>query len=553
MDEEFLRRACLILRRIHSRASFVEVANEILRCAVQSSNSHHGSFVRVDWNTRKLKIVATAGKVWTPERADLQLGVGKGITGYVAESGETYSSDDVRTDVHYVPVLETVVSELAIPVKVDGRVWGIINLDSDKVGHYNRTTILRMELLAEMVASAIEFRLQTERERNLTASLAEAEKLSTMGHLVAGIAHEVNNPLASILGCAELFSGSTGNTEVDRSMEVIRQQAKRAGDLVKQLLSFARVRRPEDLATASMNKVVRESLDLVSPVIRLSSVSLKSNLPEEDVLCRMNSTQIQQILLNLLTNAEQAIQEAGVTGGEVSVSLKTTETHCHIHIRDNGPGIDERTQAKIFEPFFTTKETGKGTGLGLSISKDIAHFHGGDLVCESKVGEGCQFTLSVPLCQQSDAAETGEGSATVIQQSRSPRGNIHPRVLIVDDEAPIRWMLKRLFTPLARTLKIAGSAEEGLAFAEGNEFDLVISDFHLPGIDGIEMFHQLAHMNIKRFILITGDSSSSRINRFRGLENVAVMEKPFELEELVEQALQDLDLPAAQDPLALSS
>lgn len=543
MDEDFLRRACLILRRIHSRASFVEVANDILRCAVHSSSSHHGSFVRVDWNTKRLRIVATAGKVWTPERADLQLEVGMGITGHVAQSGNTYASDDVQADEHYVSVLETVVSELAVPVKVDGRVWGIINLDSDQTSHYDQTTILRMELLAEMVASAIEFRLQTERERNLTASLAEAEKLSTMGHLVAGIAHEVNNPLASIQGCAELFSGTTGNPEVDMSMKVIRQQAKRAGDLVKQLLSFARMRRPEDLETVSMNDVVRESLDLVSPVIRLSSVTLNRLLPEDDVICRLNRTQIQQILVNLIMNAQHAIHDAGIEGGLITVELESTDAYCRVHVRDNGPGIDKLTLEKIFDPFFTTKETGKGTGLGLSISRDIAQFHQGDLICETEFGNGCQFTLTIPLSCLSEDAEDVAAPCNGLDAGLVERSPIQPRVLVVDDEAPIRWMLKRLFTPLARELTIAGTAEDALRAGETAVFDLVISDFHLPGIDGIEMFHILrGRMDLKRFILITGDSSSPRINHFRDIENVDVMEKPFELEDLVRVSTHDLDL-----------
>jgi signal transduction histidine kinase len=537
MDEDFLRRACAILRKIHARASFEEVAKEILECAVESSGSQYGSFVRVDWGHKKLRIVATAGQSWTEERFGLELSVGHGITGHVASTGETYKSDRVKSDPIYITVLDAVASELAVPVKIEGRVWGIINLDSDQIAHYDNTTVLRIELLAEMVASSIDFRLQTEREQKLTYSLTEAEKLSTMGHLVAGIAHEVNNPLAAILGCAQLFEGKTGNQELDESMSLIRTQAKRAGDLVRQLLAFAHMGSPDDREVVSLAEVVREAIDLVIPHLRVSGVSILSRVEDESLLGEVNRTQIQQVLVNLITNAQQALTTVGLRDGRIWVELEKVSDRVEIRVIDNGPGISTETRQKIFEPFFTTKESGKGTGLGLSISRDIALFHHGDLSCCSTPGLGSEFILNLPVF--AGDLISAEEIRTIVPQPQGP-GSLKPSILIIDDEAPIRWMLQRLFTNHARTLALAGSAEEAVALWQEGPFDLVISDFHLPGKDGIELYEMLGGPDLNRFVLITGNSSSPRVCHFGENSNVEVIDKPFELENLIDRSVRNL-------------
>lgn len=537
MNKDFLSLACSILRKIHARASFEEVAKEILEGAVESSNSQYGSFVRVDWRKRKLRIVATTGQSWTQERSEFELSVGQGITGHVASSGESYRSNDIKKDPIYIKVFDEVASELTVPVKVGGRVWGIINLDSDQTGHYDDTTVLRIELLAEMVASSIDFRLQTERERKLTSSLAEAEKLSTMGHLVAGIAHEVNNPLAAILGCAQLFEGHTGNADLDASMAMIRTQAKRAGDLVRQLLAFARMGRPDDREILNLAEMVREAIDLVIPHLRVSGVPVECRIMDESLLAEVNRTQIQQVLVNLVTNAQQAMSGAGQRDGRIRIELEKVAERAEIRVIDNGPGIPPETRQKIFDPFFTTKESGKGTGLGLSISRDIALFHHGALTCLSHPGEGCEFSLTLPIYA---GDLTPVHDTTRITPPPMEPEMYKPSLLIVDDEAPIRWMLKRLFTSYAGTLALAASAEEAVEMWQDGPFDLVISDFHLPGKDGIELYELLGGQDLTRYVLITGNSSSPRVCQFGENPNVEVIDKPFELENLIDRSVRQL-------------
>ncbi|MEM9281838.1 MAG: ATP-binding protein [Verrucomicrobiota bacterium] len=548
MDEEFLRKAISILRKIQSRAPFRHICNEILKGAVADSKSGYGSFVRIDAEEQRLRIVATAGKSWTEERSDLKLEIGIGITGQVASTGKTYRCDNVAEDPHYVRVLDEVVSELAIPVKVDGEVWGIINLDSDREAHYDASCVLRMQLLAEMVASAIEFRLQMDRERDLSKSLVEAEKLSAMGHLVAGIAHEVNNPLASILGCAELLQDSTQPGEVKTAVEVISTQAQRAGNLVKQLLAFSRMGGEEDRDITDIADLLKEVEDLVAPSLRVSRVRLEVVLPDSSVSAFLNRVQIQQILVNLINNAAHAINDAEIEKGSIRIETQTTEETVAITVQDNGPGLVPGTEHQLFDRFFTTKEKGQGTGLGLSISRDIAHAHEGELTCHSVPGKGCQFTLQLPVTHSPSPTEEKPAHRPLVQN-----GHTKPKVLIVDDEAPIRWMLKKLLSPKAELLRDASDAEEGFVFCRDHSFDIIISDFHLPGMDGIDLYHQIDRQHLKRFILITGDSSSPRIANFAERNGVTVLEKPFSLEDIVEAVEEEGSNESKTRDVALSS
>ncbi|MEM7697315.1 MAG: ATP-binding protein [Verrucomicrobiota bacterium] len=549
METEFLRNATAILRKIHSRAPLRHIFDEILDGAVRHSQADYGSFIRIDRDDSRLRIAATSGNSWTPERSDLALEVGAGITGRVATTGETYCCDDVSTDPFYVTVLEEVASELALPVKVDGRVWGIINLDSDEKAHFDSHCILQMELLAEMVASAIEYRIHVDRERDLSKSLIEAEKHSTMGHLVAGIAHEVNNPLASILGCAEILQTSGDEDERKEAAAMISTQARRAGDLVKQLLAFSRRDPEENKELCSVEGLLAEVKDLVLPALRVSGVELKIDAPSSAISTRMNRVQIEQILVNLITNATHAIIGEGIVDGMIRISAEKISHHLEISVSDNGPWLLPGTEHQIFQPFFTTKEKGKGTGLGLSIARDIAHTHSGNLVCESVRGEGCTFTLSLPGAEDSAPQEITE-----VDRAEESTPIQTPRLLIVDDEAPIRWMLKKLLLPMTDLLLDAPDAEAGADFAREQEFDVVISDFHLPGMDGIELYEQVRNSKLKQFVLITGNSSSPRVQSFAGQENVVVLEKPFNLHELVDLIRSDhSDTDRQRSDLALSS
>ncbi|MDF1658612.1 MAG: hybrid sensor histidine kinase/response regulator [Verrucomicrobiales bacterium] len=384
-----------------------------------------------------------------------------------------------------------------------------------------------MELLAEMVASAIGFRLQMEREKELSASLMEAEKHSSMGHLVAGIAHEVNNPLTAILGCAELLAQESEDPATANSMQVICSQAKRAGDLVKQLLSFARISSPEDRETLTISRLINEVDEMVRPSIKMSGIYFEAFTEEVGLVCEVNRIQIQQILINLVNNAEQAISSSSISRGRITIAARGNGDCILIEVRDNGPGLKAGTLKRIFDPFFTTKEEGKGTGLGLSISRDIALSHGGELSCQTPVKGGCVFTLSVPRLSENQSR-----MKLPVKSLKKAKSTANLRLLIIDDEAPIRWMLKRLLSPCTELCRVAESAEEALELSSEHDFNVVVSDFHLPGLDGIEFYEQVSGGKFEQFVIITGDASSPRLTTFEQHGNVEILEKPFDLAEI---------------------
>ncbi|MEM1442005.1 MAG: hybrid sensor histidine kinase/response regulator, partial [Verrucomicrobiota bacterium] len=234
--------------------------------------------------------------------------------------------------------------------------------------------------------------------------------------------------------------------------------------------------------------------------------------------------------------------------GIVRISAQKVADFVEISVSDNGPGLLPGVEGQLFEPFFTTKEKGKGTGLGLSIAREIAHSHKGDLVCQSTQGEGCIFTLKLP------AAGNEVGERGSFEDSSDTADSVaRPKLLIVDDEAPIRWMLKKLLHPMTEVLFDAPDAEAGANFAEDHDFDIIISDFHLPGMDGIELYDRVRKPNLKQFVLITGDSSSPRVQSFSENEDVIVLEKPFDLKKITALIQGGCREESLSDDVALSS
>ncbi len=529
-ESHFIRSATALFELTQSDLPLEEVAIGLLDLLLQETHSDHGSFLRVNPDTAELVILASAGPDWERPLTAGRLFVGQGITGAVARFGKTYVSNDVSKDAAYVRVLSSVKSEACAPIKIRGQVWGVLNVDSNETGHYHDQHISKIEMMAAMVASAIDFRERIQKEKELTKSLVESDKLSAMGQLVAGLAHELNNPLAAIQGTAELFKDNS-DPEFGDALKLIRKQARRAGNLVKQLLAFARMEAFEDRSVENIGPVLEDALELIRPQLACEGVSLETWIPDSDSLqVELNVTQIQQVIINLVTNAQQAICSAGIEDGYVSVVMEPGEDRVALRVSDNGPGMEKKTLDSIFTPFFTTKEKGKGTGLGLSITRDIIRDHGGELSVQSQPGEGTSFSIVFPLSQKKtrSAAEAGA--------DRSEKREVHfPNLLIIDDEQSIRWMLNRLFEPVTNRLVIVSSAEEALAHAEDTSFDVVISDFHLPGMDGIEFVETIDEKwdTDSRFILITGDASSARVDKFRDRENCRVVEKPFELKDLL--------------------
>ncbi|OYV67929.1 MAG: hypothetical protein B7Z72_08995, partial [Gemmatimonadetes bacterium 21-71-4] len=263
--------------------------------------------------------------------------------------------------------------------------------------------------------------------RRLQEHLIQSAKLSAIGQLIAGVAHELNNPLASVLGFADyLVEDSAVPPRLAEPLRVIQQEAQRAASIVKNLLTFAR-RQGRDRRPLAIGTVLERTAALLRNQLLALNVALEmevdADLPDVDG----NLNELQQVFLNLANNAAQAVASTErPDGGHLTVHAHRWLEGVAVEVTDDGPGIPEPMQQRVFEPFFTTKPEGEGTGLGLSICQGIVREHGGRLTLRSTPGRGATFTVELPAAAQEPAAAAAEGRSTAVG-----------RILVVDDEPHI--------------------------------------------------------------------------------------------------------------------
>jgi signal transduction histidine kinase len=234
------------------------------------------------------------------------------------------------------------------------------------------------------------------------AQLVQSEKMAAFGQLGAGIAHEVKNPLAGILGCAQIALRKVEESSLKKNLELIEKETRRCKTIVENLLKFARKDKVR-LEAVDMNQVVKDAVAIVNHQLELHKVKLSCKLIEDVPYIMGNSNQLQQVLMNLMINAQQAMEGQA---GSIAVSTRMAQDdRIEVKVSDTGPGIPEEMWQRIFEPFFTTKPGGKGTGLGLSVSYGIIKEHKGDIHVESRVGEGCTFVITIPIVKEKGTFE----------------------------------------------------------------------------------------------------------------------------------------------------
>ena len=367
----------------------------------------------------------------------------------------------------------------------------------------------------------------TERRR-LELQLLQAEKLSAIGQLVAGVAHELNNPMTSIKGFAELLLRRKDLDEDARSdLGYINSQAERAARIVTNLLTFAREHQPQRVLV-DVNKVIDDTLSLHTYHLRVDNVKVQRQFDPELPPTIADPYQLQQVFLNLIGNAHQAMAER--SGGILSVITKRVGDEIMIHIGDTGPGIPEHLLARIFDPFFTTKPVGKGTGLGLSICYNILHDHGGKIWVDSVSNEGTTFHLMMPVAVgDSDLLITDDGPGVDIANGRAYR------ILVVDDEDGVAEVIQRLLADLGHSIRVVNSGEAALEAVTQQPFDLILSDVKMPGMNGFQLYRALqqrAPELARRFIFITGDTMSPATQTAMSQIGNPVIAKPFSAKKL---------------------
>ena len=369
-------------------------------------------------------------------------------------------------------------------------------------------------------------------ERELRVRLMESDRLAAVGELVAGVAHEVNNPLSSISAFAQLLLRETTLSASQReSIDVIRTETTRASQVVKDLLAFARRSEPQR-APLDVNAVVARTVRMRQYQFTEASVRLETDLADDLPSVIGDARQLQQVCLNLLTNAVQAMSTRG--GGDLRVRSYAIEGRVRLEVSDTGTGISPDVRAHIFEPFFTTKREGEGTGLGLSVSYGIVTAHGGTIEVTETSATGTIFRVTLPSVSSppSDADGLGEPTRFTL---RSPLAGI--RLLFVDDEPSLRSGMEAFGAMRGFSVVVAADGAAALEAARASGVDAVVCDLRMPGMDGYAFHEQLRIERpglAARTVFITGDvvTSASR----GSVSRQPVLTKPFSFDK-IEEAL----------------
>ncbi len=380
-------------------------------------------------------------------------------------------------------------------------------------------------------------RIAAELEQQRQA-MAQSEKMSALGSLLANVSHELNNPLSVVIGQSDLLKELAPNESVANRAERIKGAAERCARIVRTFLAMARQKPPEKNVFLAREPIM-EALGLVEYGLKTSGVDISVNVDENLPYLLGDTTQIGQVLSNLLVNAQQALNERPqprkITYG---ARLSASGNDVVISVADNGPGVSSDSASRIFEPFYTTKPEGSGTGIGLAIAHNIAVAHGGGLrlLEDSEMG-GATFELRLPVYQQTSAV-TAELEVEAIQAERKKNN-----VLVVDDEMDVAQTVADHLELCGYRCVVADSASSALSIMGDGSFDAILSDLRMPEIDGAE-FLEIAETRWpgvgNKFGFFTGDSLSPGANRFLSNTAAPYIEKPFTrpiLKKLVEDIL----------------
>jgi signal transduction histidine kinase/CheY-like chemotaxis protein len=368
-------------------------------------------------------------------------------------------------------------------------------------------------------------------QRHFQSKLLQTEKMAALGQLVSGIAHELNNPLTAIMGYAQLLLGRGQSSAPLKEAERIYQEAERARRIVKNLLFFARETKPERLR-ANLNEIVERTLALRSYELKIENISVECALAPNLATTLADPYQLQQVFLNLLLNAEQALLHSH-GGGHVSIrTYQPTSRSVAFEVADDGPGVPAEIASRIFDPFFSTKAPGEGTGLGLSIAYGIVKQHRGDIYFENQPSGGARFIVDLPLISAVEPESAREFPPRELKHIKVGAS----RILVVEDEASVANLIADVLTEEGHQVEFTLDSQDGLARLSRGHFDAILCDLRMPRLDGQGFYDVLVKAGSPmkdRILFITGDILAPRTRDFLEPRKLPHLDKPFLVEELV--------------------
>jgi signal transduction histidine kinase/CheY-like chemotaxis protein len=391
------------------------------------------------------------------------------------------------------------------------------------------------------------------KSRQVQSKLLQTEKMAALGQLVSGIAHELNNPLTAIMGYAQLLLGHGLLPQQLSEASKVFQEAERARRIVKNLLYFARENKPERIRV-DLNEIVERTLALRSYELKVENIAVECQLAPGLPETVGDPYQLQQVVLNLLMNAEQALLQER---GQGQVWIRTSALpggKISLEVSDDGPGIPPEIASRIFDPFFTTKASGMGTGLGLSIVYGIVQQHNGEVSFENRPGAGVKFVMELPVIS---IFSESQAPPAALAAPAGEASTISPgRILVVEDEPTIAQLIADVLREEGHQVEPVLDSQEGLTRISRAHFDLVICDLRMPRLDGPAFYQALVSAGSpvqNRMIFVTGDTLAPRTVEFLEGHNRPYLAKPFLVEELklavhrmLEQIYREAGSPQAQ-------
>lgn len=533
--------------------SIQDLLGHVLERTMRAVRASIGSIMLLDRDRQVLRLAVARGL--DDVDPGVEVALGEGVAGKVAEAGEPVLVEDIETDPRFGRANHPrygAGSFVCLPLRVGDRVVGVVNLarkelsigHSSKPAAFSSTDFQFLNTLITYMAYAVDNARLLEETRDATRRLqdlvedqklrltlaqqemVQAAKLSALGQLVAGVAHELNNPLTVLVGAAELLGGDEIPEGLRSRLERMHRAADRAARIVQDLLTFAR-RRPLQRERIDLAALLDQVLEVTAGELALARVRIEKEVQPGLPTVWADSTQLQQVLINLVTNAAHAM--AQVDGDRcLQCSIRTgSRGRVRIGIKDTGCGIAPDLLPSIFDPFVTTKG-GKGTGLGLSISYGMIREHGGDVGVDSAVGVGTTFTIDLPVGTAASASPAPAPGAVPELSGR--------RILVVENDELVRDTV-RLYLEKADCQVLAAS-DADQAFEQLRKHpDLVLLDFHLPGMDGLDFYHQAIARNLgvgTHFLFMTGAVPPETAQQIRRETGRPLLQKPFTRRQLLE-------------------
>ncbi len=377
--------------------------------------------------------------------------------------------------------------------------------------------------------------------RVLQIQLAQRERLSALGEMISGVAHELNNPLASVMAHAELLLARPAEPVVHRKLESIVSESRRCQRIVQSLLRFARPHAPERLPV-DLNEAVESVLQLLGRQLQVDDITVALDLTRPLPPVMGDPHLLQQVVLNVVFNAYQAMKERGGPGS-LAVATGSRGASVVVTFTDDGPGIASEHLNRIFDPFFTTKEVGKGTGLGLSLAYTAVRDHGGTIMASSGLGRGATFIVELPAAGAAEVAaarraDVAPGRALRTDTPGAPSATepCGARIRGAEDETALAEVMTEVLQAHGYTVETVGDGRAARERVASGEYDVIISDLRMPQMNGREFYRHVAGTRpslARRVIFSTGDTANPEAQAFFEEAGVPVLSKPFSLAELL--------------------